>query len=316
MKKNHIVKSAGRWTVLIVAALAACSCSRQAPAPAEPTVSEAGGTPVIYTVNYPLQYFAQRIGGDHVKVVFPAPADEDPAYWNPNGDAVAAYQEADLILLNGAGYAGWVAKVSLPGSRTVDTTAGQTQALIELEEVVNHTHGPGGAHAHGGLAFTTWLDAELALSQASVIKEALAARWPELSDDFETGFQRLAQDLQALDRALAAAVPADTTTRVVFSHPVYQYLARGYGIEGESVHFEPDAEPSAEMWAGLEALLAEAPAAIMIWEGEPLPGVASRLDALGLVSVVFDPVGNTPEAGDYLSVMQANAERLAAALRP
>ena len=27
----------------------------------------------VYVVNYPLQYFAERIGGGHVKVVFPAP---------------------------------------------------------------------------------------------------------------------------------------------------------------------------------------------------------------------------------------------------
>jgi ABC-type Zn uptake system ZnuABC Zn-binding protein ZnuA len=29
----------------------------------------------VYVVNYPLQYFAERIGGEHVTVVFPAPAD-------------------------------------------------------------------------------------------------------------------------------------------------------------------------------------------------------------------------------------------------
>ena len=35
----------------------------------------------IYVVNYPLQYFAQRIGGDNVDVFFPAPSGVDPAYW-------------------------------------------------------------------------------------------------------------------------------------------------------------------------------------------------------------------------------------------
>ncbi|MEA3275247.1 MAG: hypothetical protein U9Q81_08160, partial [Pseudomonadota bacterium] len=36
---------------------------------------------VLYTVNYPLQYFAERIAGEHAQVVFPAPADVDPAFW-------------------------------------------------------------------------------------------------------------------------------------------------------------------------------------------------------------------------------------------
>jgi zinc transport system substrate-binding protein len=69
-----------------------------------------GGNPsaetlTAYVVNYPLKYFAERIAGDHAKVVFPAPSEGDPAYWMPDAETVAAYQKADLILLNGANYA-------------------------------------------------------------------------------------------------------------------------------------------------------------------------------------------------------------------
>ena len=59
----------------------------------------------IYTVNYPLQYFAQRIAGEHAQVIFPGPEDEDPAFWMPDTETIQRYQQADLILLNGAGYA-------------------------------------------------------------------------------------------------------------------------------------------------------------------------------------------------------------------
>ena len=47
-------------------------------APAASSVAAAGGSKLkVYTVNYPLQYFAERIGGDHVEVFFPGPAGED-----------------------------------------------------------------------------------------------------------------------------------------------------------------------------------------------------------------------------------------------
>ena len=59
----------------------------------------------VYTVNYPLQYCAQRIAGDTLTVVFPMTVDEDPAYWKPAPQIIQAYQNADLILLNGADYA-------------------------------------------------------------------------------------------------------------------------------------------------------------------------------------------------------------------
>ena len=73
-------------------------------------------------VNYPLKYFAERIGGPHVNVTLPVTADEDPVYWVPGIEVIGQYQQADLILLNGAGYAKWVKKASLPRSKTVDTS--------------------------------------------------------------------------------------------------------------------------------------------------------------------------------------------------
>jgi zinc transport system substrate-binding protein len=48
----------------------------------------------------------------------------------------------------------------------------------------------------------------------------------------------------------------------------------------------------------------------MIWEGEPTPEIVARLEELGVESVVFEPCGNTPDSGDYLSVMQANVRNL------
>ena len=51
----------------------------------------------VYAVNYPLKYFTERIAGEHAKVVFPAPAEGDPAYWMPDAKTIAGYQKADLI---------------------------------------------------------------------------------------------------------------------------------------------------------------------------------------------------------------------------
>ena len=68
----------------------------------------AAGPLRIYVVNYPLKYFAERIGGDYVQVEFPVPGNVDPAYWDPDIADISAYQKADLIMLNGAAYAKWV----------------------------------------------------------------------------------------------------------------------------------------------------------------------------------------------------------------
>jgi len=130
----------------------------------------------VYVVNYPLQYFAERIGGDGVHVEFPAPVDEDPAFWSPDAETIAAYQQAWRILLNGAGYARWAQRATLPQSKLVDTSAGFRDRYIRVDDGVTHAHGPGGEHTHGEVAFTTWLDPTLAIEQAARPSASRSAR--------------------------------------------------------------------------------------------------------------------------------------------
>jgi zinc transport system substrate-binding protein len=100
---------------------------------------------------------------------------------------------------------------------------------------------------------------------------------------------------------------------LVVSHPVYQYLTRRHGLNVKSVHWEPDEVPNNDMWKELTEILASHPAKWMIWEGPPLPGTVQKLERLGVKSTVFDPCGNVPKQGDYLSVMRQNASNLALA---
>ena len=101
---------------------------------------------------------------------------------------------------------------------------------------------------------------------------------------------------------------------VLFSHPVYQYLERRYGINGESLHWEPDEAPSTPAWIELQQLVSSHPATIMLWEDEPIEETRARLADAGIVNVPFQTAANRPEEGDYLEVMKKNAERLTQAL--
>jgi zinc transport system substrate-binding protein len=48
----------------------------------------------------------------------------------------------------------------------------------------------------------------------------------------------------------------------------------------------------------------------MIWEGEPMEASVEKLKAIGVNSLVFDPGGNVPDRGDFLTVMRQNVENL------
>ena len=275
-----------------------------------PSVSSAGSDRerklTIYVVNYPLKFFAERIAGDQATVVFLAPADADPAYWMPDARTIAEYQQADLILLNGANYAKWVKKVSLPRSRMVDTSAEFKSQYITADEVTTHSHGPDGGHAHESLAFTTWLDFDLAAKQAKAVAKALGRRRPRLNDTFQKNYAALKNDLMILDGEIKAVVSKNPTLPLLASHPVYDYFARRYGLNLKSVHWEPDEAPSNEQWMELRGILKDHPAKWMIWEAAPLQKSQGSLESIGINSLVFDPCGNVPEKGDFIYSTQIN----------
>jgi zinc transport system substrate-binding protein len=272
--------------------------------------------PVVYTTFYPTEYFVERIGGGHVDVVCPVPDDADAIFWTPDDVAIWAYQQADLIVLNGAGFSKWVGKVSLPESRIVDSAAALSGSFIQFGGAKLHSHGPTGEHAHEGVDGHTWVDPVNAIAQAGAIRDALSTRWPAWKVDFERGYAELVSDLKALSQRLAAFRDMPGSPRMLASHPAYNYIARRYGWNMENLDLDPMGVPSVDAVAAIRARLDRHPATYLIWESEPSREVADHMRSeLGLASIVFSPcellAAVQRNAGeDYLSVMRGNLARL------
>lgn len=264
---------------------------------------------IVVAVNYPLAYMAERIGGDVVRVDYPVPEGIDPAFWRPTAEDIGRIQAADVILLNGAGYAKWIATATLPASRIIVTSEAVEDRYLAVVGSVEHTHGPEGEHSHGEVAFTTWLDPTIAIAQATAVAEALKGLRPAERESIQINLERLIVDLEALDRELADAFGGSNRV-LLASHPVYQYLARRYDLQLSSVHFEPDEAPSEQAWSDLERLRARGGANVMLWEAEPSPQTRERLASMGLQLVLFSPAGSLPDSGDYFSVMRDNVSNL------
>lgn len=299
----------------------ACSVSSCAPVEDPPATQQELGAEAfqVAVVNYPLAYMVERLAGTAVEVVFPTPPDVDPAFWWPGSDGVRLFQDADLILLSGAGYARWTKSASLPDSRTLDTSGSYVDSFVTRPSQVRHSHGPEGEHSHGELAFTTWLDPDLALQQAAAVRDALVERLPAdavAAAGIEDAYAELAADLEALAAAWEAAVGQSPERAVLFSHPVYAYFERRFDVAGRSLHWESDAVPDEEGWRELDGLVAETGARWLLWESEPLAEVVSQLAERGIQSVVFDPCASRPRDGDWLDAMQLNTLALERAFAP
>ncbi len=283
--------------------------------PDEEETSRATSTarPVVYTTFYPTTYFARRIGGDLIDVVCPVPDDEDPIFWNPDDAVIEAYQKADLIVLNGARFEKWVLATSLPDARVVDTAKAFEKEFLTFQEAVEHSHGPGGKHAHEGVDGHTWLDPNLAKIQAATIAEALKRRLPdEAATTLAANLKALEADLDALNARFASLTDGYDGTAILASHPAYNYPAFRYGWKVRNLDLDPAEPPTDQQVAEVKKIVGETGARFLLWEGDPLPEIARRFAIeAGVTSIVFSPcelLGGADRAAgrDYLDVMQAN----------
>ncbi|MEM7753372.1 MAG: metal ABC transporter substrate-binding protein [Pseudomonadota bacterium] len=260
--------------------------------------------PRVVAVNYPLQYMADRLLGDTAEVVLPVPQDVDPSFWRPSIADISMIQSADLILLNGAGFATWVDRVSLPRSKLVNTTSAIKNQFI-VTESITHSHGDGGEHSHDGLASYVWLDPTLAIAQAEAIAGAIASRQLAPAEDVYRRLEALRLDLDALDAEAQTALSGFEDTAIITTHPRYQYLARRYGLTISSLEWGAGAMPDDVELAELGTLVKETNASVLIWEAQPPANAFAATKVIGLQNIVFPPMAHAPGSDNFLDGFRA-----------
>lgn len=269
----------------------------------------------VTSVNYPLHYFAERIATDSFTLDYLVKPDGDPAFWKPNDAALIAFQEADIVIRNGADYAKWMKRVTLPTTTMVDTSRGFSDRFIKTEGN-SHNHGNGDVHSHAGVAFTTWIDFSQAAIQAEAIAKRMTRYAPDDAGEIAKNLAELKADLGELDQLMKSLGKTLEGQAFVASHPIYQYWARAYGIKIDSLEWEPEMKLETKEIADLKAIISKISPKWMIWEGEPTAENVEALAALGIQSLVFSPAANRPETADWLTVMKQNIKNFEVILKP
>ncbi len=232
-----------RW-LLIIFALAICGLSSGCSEPNSPqTVSNESkhnrDRPQIVVTSQILFEMTQTIVGDHASTLLVVPHGVSSPTWSPTSKDAKSMQQADLVLLSGAGYEPWKDRVSLPPSRVRDTAAGYYDQLIRIPDAVTHQHGPGGSHSHPGTVWATWLAPELAAAQVHQVGLHCVRLLPDQKQAIETAEAKLAAELSALHAMIVSIkAAAKNDTFFVFSDaPHYQYLTQTLGWELRYLHW-------------------------------------------------------------------------------
>ncbi len=294
--RNHVASCALALTLAIIGPLPVGA--------AEKTVA---------AVNYALAYMTERLVGGDASVTFPVPEGVDPEFWRPTISDVAALQKADLIVLNGAGFAGWTAKVSLPRSKIVVAGKGLESEFIATE-AVTHSHGGGEEHSHEGTASYLWLDPKLAAKQAANIAAGLKRRRIGDPATIDSRLADLSNDLEKLEQQAHALGEAEQSPPMIATHPRYQYLAKAFGWTIYALDLEAGAAPTAEQLKKLTELKDETGAKVLLWEKSVSAAARESVQNLGFADSVFPSLASRPEEKDFLAAYENALSALKAAL--
>jgi zinc transport system substrate-binding protein len=182
----------------------------------------------VCVTSRPLLEMALLVAGEQAIVEKIIPDEERSLFWKPGAAEIRRLQDADLILIHGAGFEPWLDRISVPESTIVDTGSVFEDQLIRVSDFVVHQHGPDGEHSQEGVVRETWLDPELATAQLNQVVLAFTKLQPEHADKFIRRAAPLTHSLEATDsqiEALAAQTSEENLT-ILSDGPYYHYLTR------------------------------------------------------------------------------------------
>ncbi|MGW3605597.1 metal ABC transporter substrate-binding protein [Micromonospora sp. NPDC005161] len=294
---------------------AAAGCSSGGAAGADPQRVD------VVAAFYPLQFLAERIGGDAVRVTNLAKPGAEPHDLELTPSQVGQVSEAELIVyLKGFQPAVDDAVAQNGDDRTFDVTS--VQPLLDAS-AGGHNHAGEGAdeHAeeeHGGKDPHVWLDPTRLAAIGDQLAQRLGKADPDHAADYTARSAALRSDLTTLDGEFTQGLRTCQRREIVTSHAAFGYLADRYRLQQVGITgLSPDVEPSPQRLAQVIEEAKEHQATTIFFETLVSPKVAETIAGqVGARTAVLDPIeGLAAGSGaDYLSVMRTNLQTLRTAL--
>ncbi|SCG63736.1 metal ABC transporter substrate-binding protein [Micromonospora halophytica] len=270
---------------------------------------------------YPLQFLAERIGGDALRVTNLAKPGAEPHDLELSPGQVRQVAEAELVVyLKGFQPAVDSAVDQNAGDRTFDVAT--VQPLLTTAQAGHDHEGEGEAgHAEekaGAPDPHLWLDP----TRLATVGDKLAARLgkvdPDRAADYTARATALRAELEKLDAEFTAGLKTCQRREIVVSHTAFGYLTERYRLEQVGISgLSPESEPSPQRLAEVAEEAREHKATTIFFETLVSPRVAETIAAeVGAKTAVLDPLEglSSDNGGDYLSVMRTNLQSLRTAL--
>ena len=261
MSKRILAAACAAATAL---ALSACSST-----PSSEGNATKDGTLTVMASFYPLQYLAEKIGGEHVTVTSLTPAGAEPHDLELSPKTVDALASADAVVYL-AGFQSAVDEaIEQQAPKTVIDVSPAAE-LVEANSSANHPsededeaqsgesateehadhdhegHDHEGHHHDMSADPHFWLDPVRMASAATLVGDKLAEADPANADTYKANAKALNEELSALGDDLVAKTATCQIKTFVTAHTAFGYLADRTGLTQVGISgLDPDSSPLA-----------------------------------------------------------------------
>lgn len=268
--------------------------------------------PDVLASFYPLEFLAREITGGAVSVGVVAQPGVEPHDYEPTPNDLKRVSGAKLVLLQGAGFEGWIETVrqQAPDARIALATDGLP--LRDNEDPEEAAELPKDPH--------TWLDPLLYAQMARRVQDALNETFPDRRDAFTPRADALVVELHRLHADLDAGLAQCATRVVVTNHDAFGYLGARYNLTLIPIlGLDPESEPDPQTLARVAEEARRHNVTVVYFEELASPRVAEALAReIGARTQVLSPVEGIPpdEPGaTYLTKMRDNLAALREGMR-
>lgn len=254
----------------------------------------------------------KNISGGEVRVEMVVPIGGDPHIFEPTPESVRLVAKADLILINGLTFEGWMNElITNSGTRAKTITITEGIETIESEEYENS------ADPHA------WMTANNGITYVKNIRDALIALDPFNRKTYEFNAGVYLQQLEDLDREifrLVETIPEQQRV-LITSHDAFRYFGRYYGVRVEAaLGTSTDADVQTDDVNRLTNIIRETGVPAIFVESTINPKlirqIAEDTEVIIGGSLYADSLGEPDtEAGTYEGMLKFNVATIVGALR-
>ncbi|MEV7613694.1 metal ABC transporter substrate-binding protein [Streptomyces sp. NPDC089799] len=326
MNVRRLIPSAALAGAVALGAAALTACSG-----AEAAGGGKDGKLAVTASFYPMQFLAERIGKDHVKVTSLTKPGVEPHDLEITPKQTGRLGESDVVVYLKNLQPAVDKAIEQSGVKNV-VDAGTLTAL-ESHGASGHDHGHGGedegheghsegdGHNHGeaGTDPHIWLDPVKYAEVAKGVGAALEKADPAHAADYRKNTAELVAQLGALDTEFKNGLAHTAGRTFITTHSAFGYLAERYGLEQEGISgVDPESEPSPARMKELQGIARKDNVSTVFFETLASEKTAKTLAGdTGLKTDVLDPVEgitDKSQGADYFEVMRSNLKNLQKAL--